>query len=67
MERGGSEASPGAVVGWHRVVITDPQLSASATGRGVPIRISSDYSLVGTTPLSQEIKPGKQSIEIALP
>src|SRR5882762_4476410 len=30
-------AQPGAVVGWHRVVLTDLRLSESDTGAGIPI------------------------------
>jgi hypothetical protein len=56
----------GAVVGQHRVTLSDLQMAESATGVGVPIRIPPDYSLSGLTPLTHEVKPGKQSIEIKL-
>lgn len=63
MDESGS-GGPGAVIGWHRVMLTDMQLAASETGQGVPIRLEPDYSLPGSTPLEQEVKPGKQTIEI---
>lgn len=61
------EQTPGAVVGTHRVVLTDRQLAASATGRGVPIRFDSTYAAVGSTPLVQEVTPGDQTIELSAP
>src|SRR5262249_26583690 len=33
-EPGGNLSQPGAVVGWHRVVLSDLQLSESPTGQG---------------------------------
>ncbi len=62
-----SSPRPGAAVGQHRVVLRDLQLAQSATGAGVPIRISPDYALVGRTRLREEVKEGKQTIEINLP
>ena len=62
-----SSPQPGAVVGSHRVVLRDLQLAASATGAGVPIRMSGDYSQVNTTPLREEVKEGPQTITIDLP
>ncbi len=61
------QAKPGAIVGWHRVVLTDLQYAASQTGAGVPVRFSSDYSLPGSSRLRQEVKEGKQTIEIKIP
>jgi hypothetical protein len=58
---------PGAVVGWHRVVLSDRRLAESATGRGVALRVPAEYTLVGSTPLSQEVKPGTQTIELSIP
>lgn len=58
---------PGAVVGKHRVTLSDIQLSESATGRGIPIRFGPEYSLVSSTPLTQEIGAGKQSVRIEVP
>lgn len=66
-ERDASSPQAGAVVGWHRVVLTDRRLSESATGRGVTMRLAPEYTLVGSTPLSQEVKPGKQTIELLVP
>lgn len=58
---------PGAVVGWHRIVLADLQLAESATGKGVPVRMAAGYSLPGSTPLVCEIKEGKQLIELEVP
>lgn len=58
---------PGAVVGWHRVVLSDLQMAASETGKGVPVRLTSDYMAAGTTPLTREVARGKQAIEIDIP
>lgn len=58
---------PGAVVGMHRVALSDLQLAASETGRGVPIRFGPEYTMASSTPLTQEVKPGKQTIEINIP
>jgi hypothetical protein len=62
-----AKSKPGAVVGWHRVVLSDLQLAESATGRGVPIRLDSTYTLPGSTPLRQEVKPGANAITLELP
>lgn len=64
MEGSGAATRPGAVVGWHRVVLSDLQLAASETGNGIPIRLDEKYTLPGSTPLAQEVKEGKQTIEI---
>jgi hypothetical protein len=58
---------PGAVVGWHRVVLSDRRLAESATGRGVPIRLPPEYTLVGSTPLAQEVQVGAQTIDFSIP
>jgi len=58
---------PGAVVGWHRVTLSDIRLSESSTGKGVPIRFGPDYTLPGSTPLQWEVKPDKQTIELKIP
>jgi hypothetical protein len=58
---------PGAVVGWHRIALSDLRLAQSATGQGIPIRFGQKYTLPGSTPLRQEIKQGKQTIEIKVP
>lgn len=67
MEGRGGSGRAGAVVGRHRVVLRDLQLAESATGAGVPIRLSQDYTLPSTTPLTQEVKEGKQTIQINVP
>jgi hypothetical protein len=54
----------GAVVGSHRVALTDLQLAASATGVGVPVRLRPEYAQVGSTPLVKQIAAGPQTIEI---
>lgn len=61
------EPRPGAVIGWHRVVLTDLQLAESATGKGIPVRMTPEYGLASSTPLTEEVKAGKQVIEIRLP
>lgn len=58
---------PGAVVGWHRVVLGDLRLAESETGKGVPVRLGTDYLAVGTTPLKREVTKGKQTVEIDIP
>ena len=63
MSKDGS-SPPGAVVGKHRVTLSDIQLSESATGRGIPIRFGPQYTLVSSTPLTQDIAAGKQSIRL---
>jgi hypothetical protein len=61
------KTSPGAVVGRHRVVLTDLRLAESSTGKGVPIRFDQKYSQIGGSPLFQEVKPGKQTLELSVP
>lgn len=67
LEKDATTPRPGAVVGWHRVVLSDLRLAESATGQGVTIRFGSEYTLPSSTPLKQEVKEGKQTIEIKLP
>ena len=67
MEGNGESPRAGAVVGTHRVVLRDLQLAASPTGRGVPIRLPANYTLPGSTPLTQEVNEGAQTIEIKVP
>lgn len=57
----------GAVVGWHKVVLSDLKLAESETGRGVPIRFGPEYGAVLSTPLSFEVKPGDQTAELDVP
>lgn len=56
--------TPGAVVGKHLIVLNDIQVSESATGAGIPIRLKPEWQMIGSTPLKQEVKPGKQTIEL---
>jgi len=57
----------GAIVGRHKVVLRDYALSASETGRGVPIRFGQQYSSVLSTPLDVEVKKGEQEMLINVP
>jgi hypothetical protein len=57
----------GAVVGNHRVTLSDIRLSESADGRGVSIRFGPEYTLAGSTPIKQEIKPGQQTVRLQIP
>ena len=66
-ERDSTAPRPGALIGWHRVVLSDLQLAESATGKGVPIRVEKEYTLPGSTPIVQEVKEGRQMIEIKIP
>ena len=66
-ENNGTPLGSGAVVGWHRVTLSDQQLAESATGEGVPIRLQPEYSLPGSTPLKQQVNEGKQTIKLAVP
>ena len=58
---------PGAVVGMHHVTLYDLQIAASETGAGLPVRVKQDWMLPGSTTLTQEVKPGQQTLEIKLP
>jgi hypothetical protein len=62
----GNTVRNGAVVGASRVVLTDSQY-ANAGGRGVPFRLKSEYTMPGSTPLTQQVVDEKQTIEIKLP
>jgi hypothetical protein len=66
MERDGS-APAGAIVGQHKITLSDLQLAESPDGRGVPIRFGPAYGLSSSTPLKQEVKPGKQTVQIVVP
>ena len=61
------QSGTGAAVGWHKVVVQDLRLAESETGIGVPIRFGPEYSTVLTTPLDLEVKPGEQSLTVAVP
>ena len=66
MSRDGT-SPPGAIVGSHRVTLSDLRLSESADGRGVPIRFGPEYTLAGSTPLKQEVSPGQQTLRLQIP
>ncbi|MGD9635843.1 MAG: hypothetical protein AB7U97_21360, partial [Pirellulales bacterium] len=56
---------PGAAVGTHRVVLRD---LAAAESAGAPqIRLPVQSTMPGATPLREEVKEGKQTIEIHVP
>lgn len=57
----------GAAVGWNRVLIEDTRLSGIAQGQPRPPQIiPTAYSSPATTPLSKEVKPGKQTIDLEI-
>jgi hypothetical protein len=66
-ERDASSPESGAVVGKHRVTLSDLRRAASATGGDVPRRFGQEYGLVSTTPLSVEVKPAAQTIDLTIP
>ncbi|HJZ59508.1 MAG TPA: hypothetical protein VKE74_31480 [Gemmataceae bacterium] len=55
----------GAVVGKHKVLVFDLKVAADSTG-ATRLRFAPSYTQIGTTPLTKEVKPGKQTIEIEL-
>src|SRR5262249_46145747 len=63
------QGQDGAVVGWHRVVLSDTkavqasqeQLAAGKTGSS---RVAGTYSAANTTPLRFEVSPGKNDIPL---
>jgi hypothetical protein len=68
----------GIVVGHHRVTLRDLKNYQPAGGRGggrgpesstaaTPRRIPTIYEDAGSTPLTREVKPGAQSIDIEVP
>jgi hypothetical protein len=58
----------GAVVGWHRVVLIDPEEERPAQGqtRKSPPRVPSQYASAAGTPLRKEVKSGTQTIDLDL-
>jgi hypothetical protein len=55
----------GAAVGWNRILIEDTRLSGLAQGQPRPPQIIPvAYNSPATTPLSKEVKPGKQTIDL---
>jgi hypothetical protein len=63
IEANGS-SQPGAAVGGHRIILRD---LAAAESRSAPRRLPSQYNLATATPLTQEVKPGTQTVEIHVP
>src|SRR5437763_14196169 len=77
-----ADKRPGAVVGWHRVVITDMRVRLPRTARHgrrdddekpanpqQPIlrsRVPDQYTTSGHTPLAVEVKPPKQEVTLDL-
>lgn len=61
------EEGLGAAVGWNRVVVIDTRYSSIPQGAPLPPRLfSPDYSIITTTPLKYEVKPGPQTINLEL-
>jgi hypothetical protein len=65
MNRGGTSIL-GAVVGTHKVILSEMRLAESPDGHGVPIRFGAEYTLASSMPLKQEIKSGKQTIRLEI-
>jgi hypothetical protein len=78
-----SDGRPGAIVGWHKIVLTDISGSSHRIARrarmdsdadlklpeaekAAPSQVPAKYTQSGMTPLSKEVKPGKQEISIDL-
>jgi hypothetical protein len=58
---------PGAAVGMHRVVLRDLQAAMSPASNATRIRVPVQYTMPGSTPLTEEVKEGNQTIEIQVP
>jgi len=62
----------GAVIGWHRVVVEDlapyvaPRDEKTSPGQTAPSRVPSAYTTSANTPLSIEIKPDRQTVNLDL-
>jgi hypothetical protein len=65
--RVGDQSRPGAVVGWHRVVLSDLRLAESASGAGVPIRVPVTYMLASSTPLGLQVREINDKLVIEIP
>lgn len=59
---GAAAHAGGAVVGRHKVIVLD--LKAAADSNGGRLRYSPVYTQLATTPLTVEVKPGKQTISV---
>jgi hypothetical protein len=55
----------GALVGFHRVIVEDIA-AENAREKRRPIRISAKYSSSAQTPLSVEVAPGEQTVDLEL-
>ncbi len=62
-----SKETLGAVVGWHHVSFTDLGRSNSETGASAALRFGAEYMQPATSPISEEVKDEKQTIDIQLP
>jgi hypothetical protein len=56
----------GAVVGWHRVVVSDPNEERPAQGqpRRMAPRVAERFATAASTPLRKEVQEGKQTIDL---
>lgn len=59
-----SRKHPGAVLGWHKVVIDDYQMYAEQLKP--PGRVPVVYTAIDSTPLEFEVKDGPQTINLEL-
>ena len=59
----GDAERPGAVAGWHRVIVQDPRREDRPPG---PLRITPQYNVAAKTPLRFEIQPAAQTIALEL-
>jgi hypothetical protein len=58
----------GAPVGWNRVMLDDTRLGGIPQGAPIPPRLfPAEYGSSATTPLSFEVKPGPQTIDLEVP
>ena len=59
----GDAERPGAVTGWHRVIVQDPRREDRPPG---PLRVTAKYNVAAKTPLRFEIQPSEQTIALEL-
>jgi hypothetical protein len=59
---------PGAIVGWHRVIVIDPNEERPAQGQAPKTqpRFPQQFTSPATTPLRREVKGGSQTIDLDL-
>jgi hypothetical protein len=61
------EEGTGAPVGWHRVSVIDTSVGHTPQGQQPkPSAVPYQYSNPSTTPLTKEVKPGDQTINIEI-